>query len=94
MRLPTRTQVDRNVGTEHRSCTSTAEAPKLLHVLYIFFMFCKSNVDMFLHSKLSAHKSKPPLVVHVAYDVSRRSPQSWSSPTAHLRLLPQLPRCL
>ena len=73
--FPTRTQVDRNVGTKHRNCTSTAEAPNLLHVLYIFFMFCKSNVDMFLHSKLSAHESESPFVVHVAYDISKRSPQ-------------------
>ena len=75
MRLPTRTQVDRNVGTRHRSCTSTTRAPNLLHVLYIFIMFCKSSVDMFLHNKLSAHESESPLVVCVAYDILKRSPQ-------------------
>jgi hypothetical protein len=75
MRLPTRTQVDRNVGAKHRSCTSTTRAPNLLHVLYIFIMFCKSSVDMFLHNKLSAHESESPLVVCVAYDILKRSPQ-------------------
>ena len=63
-------------------------------MLYMFIMFCKSNVDMFLHSKLSAHESESPFVVHVAYDISKRSPQPVlelsSSSTALKRLLPQL----
>ena len=59
----------------HRSSTSTPGATNLLHVLFICIMICKSNVDMFLHSKLSAHESESPFVVHVAYDIPKRSPQ-------------------
>ena len=37
-------------------------------MLYICIMICKSKVDMFLHSTLSAHKSESPHVVRVAFD--------------------------